>query len=194
MALLYDPLPKRNYIRLLEVRHKFLSRDDPICKFKVVCLDNCSHEYTAISYCWGNKSPVNRLRFSDGQSISLTPGLSSPFDSLRKNQRSFTLWVDAICINQNDVAEKSSQVPLMGMVYSCAKQVLLWLGEGNRDTQKAFRFMKAMSPSRSHNRNLEKDSSGLETLFAILEQPLFSTGVGNPRNHAESKCLDGVWK
>jgi hypothetical protein len=38
------------------------------------------------------------------------------------------LWIDQICINQNSVAEKSSQVELMGDVYSKAKQVIVWLG------------------------------------------------------------------
>ena len=38
------------------------------------------------------------------------------------------LWVDAICINQNDTAERAIQVPLMGSIYADANSVLVWLG------------------------------------------------------------------
>ena len=38
------------------------------------------------------------------------------------------LWIDALCINQNDNVEKSGQVALIGEIYSRASQVLVWLG------------------------------------------------------------------
>ena len=39
-----------------------------------------------------------------------------------------TLWVDALCINQNDNLEKNNQNPLMGPTYSYTQSVLVWLG------------------------------------------------------------------
>ena len=39
------------------------------------------------------------------------------------------LWVDAICINQNDLEERSSQVALMGTIYSRAMDTIVWLGK-----------------------------------------------------------------
>jgi hypothetical protein len=38
------------------------------------------------------------------------------------------MWVDALCINHEDVAERSSQVLLMGDIYSGATEVIVWLG------------------------------------------------------------------
>ncbi|TGO27175.1 hypothetical protein BPAE_0046g00380 [Botrytis paeoniae] len=38
------------------------------------------------------------------------------------------LWVDAICINQNDVIEQGIQVKRMGMIYSSAETVIVWIG------------------------------------------------------------------
>lgn len=39
------------------------------------------------------------------------------------------LWADALCINQNDLAERSSQVKLMSEIYRAASRTLVWLGE-----------------------------------------------------------------
>lgn len=38
------------------------------------------------------------------------------------------LWVDALCINQSDLAERATQVALMGSLYTAAEEVLIWLG------------------------------------------------------------------
>ncbi|KAK0616470.1 heterokaryon incompatibility protein-domain-containing protein [Immersiella caudata] len=38
------------------------------------------------------------------------------------------LWVDALCIDQNNLAEKSLQVGMMGSIYGSAERVLIWLG------------------------------------------------------------------
>jgi hypothetical protein len=44
------------------------------------------------------------------------------------------LWVDAICINQEDTNEKNHQVQLMGDVYAQAICVIAWLGEDDDST------------------------------------------------------------
>lgn len=38
------------------------------------------------------------------------------------------LWIDAICINQATTLEKNHQVSMMGMIYSQAECVIVWLG------------------------------------------------------------------
>jgi hypothetical protein len=46
----------------------------------------------------------------------------------------FTLWwIDAICINQNDVDEKSKQVSRMGMLYKKASLVVVWIPPPSND-------------------------------------------------------------
>ena len=44
--------------------------------------------------------------------------------------------MDAICIDQDDLVERDAQVKLMGSIYSKARQVLIWLGEGNEETDR----------------------------------------------------------
>ena len=40
------------------------------------------------------------------------------------------VWVDAICINQNDIVERNQQVQIMGDIYRAASRVRVWLGHG----------------------------------------------------------------
>lgn len=87
----YDPLPEGNYIRLLDIKTAFWS-SELICTFKVVSLDKCTDEYKAISYTWGDATPVAQIKFSDGQhSLLLSQTLHYLFESLRQKDRSFTV-------------------------------------------------------------------------------------------------------
>ncbi|EXJ69490.1 uncharacterized protein A1O5_07526 [Cladophialophora psammophila CBS 110553] len=61
---------------------------------------------------------------------AVTSNLIEALSRLRNASEDRILWVDAICINQdNEDAEKAAQVPLMATIYSCASRVLIWLGE-----------------------------------------------------------------
>ena len=51
------------------------------------------------------------------------------------------LWIDQICINQDDVHERNEQVALMHRIYSKAENVVIWLGEEGPDDRMAFGFV-----------------------------------------------------
>ena len=80
------------------------------------------------------------------------------------------IWIDAVCINQNDDLEKSGQIPLMGEIYSKAAEVLVWLGSGSKEEQYAFaqipvlRAKFANSPADANNENAKPDPSSLGIL------------------------------
>jgi hypothetical protein len=42
---------------------------------------------------------------------------------------SIYIWIDAICINQDDIFERNSQVMVMGRIYSLAQNVFCWIGK-----------------------------------------------------------------
>ncbi|CVL07323.1 related to heterokaryon incompatibility protein (het-6OR allele) [Fusarium mangiferae] len=52
--------------------------------------------------------------------------------------RGVPLWIDAICINQDDIAERNSQVAMMSQIYGSARCVVAWLGEEDDTTNAAF--------------------------------------------------------
>ncbi|KAH9209562.1 heterokaryon incompatibility, partial [Leptodontidium sp. 2 PMI_412] len=57
------------------------------------------------------------------------------------------IWIDAVCINQQDPAERSSQVGLMDEIYKGAQLVIAWLGKKDRYTERALRLIAQLSES-----------------------------------------------
>lgn len=84
--------------------------------------------YTALSYTWG--PPIFNERIKIGKDyIKITTGLAAAVRHLRLASQSIFLWIDQICINQPDLEEKETQVPLMDLIYTRATNTLIWLGE-----------------------------------------------------------------
>lgn len=75
--------------------------------------------------------------------IPITPNCFAALKGLEARLRgqSLAIWVDAICINQSDEAEKMRQIPMMGDIYSKAAVTYIWLGEGNEEMDRAMKFL-----------------------------------------------------
>lgn len=71
--------------------------------------------------------------WDDGE-VNVTSNLENSLRHIRGRGISRGLWVDALCINQSDVAEKSVQVQLMSQIHRNAKVELCWLGEESADS------------------------------------------------------------
>ncbi|KAK4539372.1 hypothetical protein LTR36_011002 [Oleoguttula mirabilis] len=82
--------------------------------------------YTAVSYTWGAEAATEVIRI-DGFSFPVKPNLWSCLYYLRQSEWRY-LWVDAICINQNDSSEKTEQVRVIDRIYGDAAVVSAWLG------------------------------------------------------------------
>ncbi|PMD42668.1 hypothetical protein L207DRAFT_553664 [Hyaloscypha variabilis F] len=89
--------------------------------------------YDALSYVWGHPSNTSVLTI-DGHESSITKNLEYALRHLRSEVEPITLWIDAVCINQSDVAERNSQVRRMGLIYELAKKVNIWLGPATPDS------------------------------------------------------------
>ena len=101
--------------------------------------------YEALSYVWGAQTPCVDI-YCNGQWIQIGLPLACALKRLRYREATRTIWVDAICINQRDEAEKSYQVPLMGSIYALAKRVVVWLGPGHaQQTRRAFECVKLIA-------------------------------------------------
>lgn len=145
MGDIYQPLPLGEWIRVLEVHE---AASELVCNFKTVCLNDCDIEYSAVSYAWEDTTPTSSISFPDGRSLPLSRTLTALFDSLRQGQSTFTVWIDALCMNQTDPLEKAHQVSLMGKVYARAKRVLAWLGKSHNRARAAFQFMRGDGAAR----------------------------------------------
>ena len=116
-------------------------------------------EYHALSYTWGD--PAN-------PALDLLESLPAEPVAVRCNQQPFTIgpnlaialrrlaslvdspsgayvWIDAICINQDDLEERASQVKLMGEIYSRAHTVYAWLGPKDASSDDALEIIEQFS-------------------------------------------------
>ncbi|KAF1968936.1 hypothetical protein BU23DRAFT_558154 [Bimuria novae-zelandiae CBS 107.79] len=93
--------------------------------------------YIALSYTWG-RTPYQKGRpasliYSITLNYSAFPVQQNLHDALRHlgprvRRRNQAFWVDANCINQNDMPERSAQVQQMKAIYECSDAVFAWLG------------------------------------------------------------------
>jgi len=107
-------------------------------------------EFEALSYTWG--SPHSRKAVfienpaKSGQSkILATKNLHVALQNLRYSNRTRTLWVDAICINQQDIAERNAQVQRMPHIYRLAHRVVIWIGPGSRQSALAMSTLRYLA-------------------------------------------------
>lgn len=136
------------------------------CSLVVVDL-NDDVLYDALSYTWGDPCTVYLSTQDissqeawaarafdievDGKAVSVSSNLYAALLGLRSHlahqkdprfadapQSSGLFWIDALCINQNDLEEKSSQVMMMSRIYHQARLVFAWLGGGDRLSAQAF--------------------------------------------------------
>lgn len=90
-----------------------------------------TRQYETVSYAWGEPVFTHWITLDRTTRLSITENVDSILRHLRKNHRQVRLWVDAICLNQQDAQEKGVQVQLMGEIYQCAQKLHLWLGSGD---------------------------------------------------------------
>ncbi|KAH7078494.1 heterokaryon incompatibility protein-domain-containing protein [Paraphoma chrysanthemicola] len=83
--------------------------------------------YLALSYTWGDASKTGIILVGDAL-LKVGKNLEVALAHLTKDDEPLTLWIDALCIDQNDNVEKSEQVQQMHQIYSRAAAVITWLG------------------------------------------------------------------
>ena len=129
-------------IRLLKLLPDVVSQ--PIrCRIQYAVLDDASiPAYEALSYCWGDARPTETIIIDSAGSYEVTFNLHSALRHIRDTNVSKKLWVDAICINQQDTFEKNQQAALMRYIYSSASNVLIWLGEESENSRAAFQLLQ----------------------------------------------------
>ncbi|OTB18706.1 hypothetical protein K445DRAFT_19310 [Daldinia sp. EC12] len=124
----YRPLSLSAHTRVLELQPS-LDQSAPICcsLFEVNLDHEGQAEYDALSYTWGAPSFTEEV-FIDRSYLMITPNLFYALRRFRMPTETRMIWVDAICINQEDDKEKARQIPFMRQIYRSASSVLVWLG------------------------------------------------------------------
>jgi hypothetical protein len=82
--------------------------------------------YVCLSYCWGGPS-VHLVRLN-GFHVAVRDNLHEFLQEARRRNTDHWFWIDALCINQINVAERNHQVMQMAAIYRSADEVIVWLG------------------------------------------------------------------
>ncbi|PWY68478.1 hypothetical protein BO70DRAFT_272771, partial [Aspergillus heteromorphus CBS 117.55] len=127
MDLQYHPLkPEEQEIRLFTISPDWKMGCPIQGCLQTVSLKRAPN-FEALSYVWGVDDATEPITV-DGTTFRVTPNLKEALHLLRHSYRQRVMWIDYICINQNDLKEKNSQVPLMGLIYTEANRVISVLG------------------------------------------------------------------
>jgi len=162
MESVYHSAPlsqERRTIRLLQVHSdKDLSKAVS-CDLSVIDLDADHAAFATLSYVWNIDTEEKRDVIScGGQALSLTRNGHDALKHLRERLGSFTIWIDAICIDQANQEEKLNQVRLMGSIYSKASIVYVWMGIGNSHSKRALNFIQDAGFQHYFRQDLESAS------------------------------------
>ncbi|KAI0428216.1 heterokaryon incompatibility protein-domain-containing protein [Xylaria sp. FL1042] len=89
-----------------------------------------SLSYKALSYSWKNEDDAPDIAIiCNLKPIHVSANLHAALRRMRMPNEVVWIWVDAICINQQDDAERAYQVGMMRDIYQNSSEVLIWLGE-----------------------------------------------------------------
>ncbi|KAK4204757.1 heterokaryon incompatibility protein-domain-containing protein [Triangularia verruculosa] len=98
--------------------------------------------YEALSYTWGGTDRQGSIIVDQNSILRVTDNLYTALVNLRYQHKDRLLWIDAICIDQNNDKERGHQVGQMRKIYQNAEEVLVWLGPGRTpETQLAMKFL-----------------------------------------------------
>ncbi|KAH6674810.1 heterokaryon incompatibility protein-domain-containing protein [Halenospora varia] len=162
-------------IKILPPRKLRNADEEPIeCTIESVSLES-KPQYIALSYAWGDNTRDQPLVLN-GKLTYITSSLQEALQQLRssneidKKTEGRPVWVDAICINQEDDVEKSWQVQQMGRIFHDAYRVIVWLGPASDSSSMAMEILEQIGV-RIKDGNEPVHNSALELFTSLPELP-----------------------
>ncbi|KAH6893172.1 heterokaryon incompatibility protein-domain-containing protein [Thelonectria olida] len=148
----YNDSVDGQHIRLLRLPYSTTSKTSssrPQMTVHTFPLDKCP-DYLALSYTWGPPdsscpayTPRDRLGIQlDGRFFAIRPNLLHALQQVSAVRPGCYIWVDSICINQNNTQERAAQVSNMDHIYTGAIETLIWLGPASERSARAVDIVK----------------------------------------------------
>ena len=104
--------------------------------------------YCALSWYWGMPGRTKPL-ILNGSVVQVRETLYSGMLAFTEHIKTDLVWIDAIYIDQSNEGEKSAQVVMMAEIYRNATRVIAWLGDGDANSDLAFRSVKYKTASQA---------------------------------------------
>ena len=179
----HSPLQQQDSIRLLRLLPS-IDKDAPIqCQLFEYSLQGPTEEihlYEALSYVWGstaNQQIVFVQSEDDAkgsfQTLLVTANLHVALKYLRSRHIARTIWIDAVCIDQKNNAEKGQQVQMMAKVYNFADRVVVFLGEATDNGDQALIAIRNAATQQHTGTPVDASTSNQEAIIKLLQRPWF---------------------
>ncbi|KAI1337270.1 HET-domain-containing protein [Xylariaceae sp. FL0016] len=180
----YSPLnADRSEIRVLDLAPG-KSSDEIRCTLRTVSLHD-SPAFEALSYVWGD-AKITKPITVENEEFRATVNLEAGLRALRLPSKTRTLWVDAVCINQQDTPEKNVQVPLMGDIYTKASFVLVWFGPSTPGMELAISWYQTYVAK-------SLTGPGSSYWLKLDAKAVFSSKAKREKDMATLKALEGYF-
>jgi hypothetical protein len=89
--------------------------------------------YDALSYCWGTQKDFLDITVNGENGFTVSKHLYAALLRLRRADQPRLMWIDVICVNQNNIPERNRSVSLIWKIYEKARRVIVWIGETDPD-------------------------------------------------------------
>lgn len=121
----YSALSSSTSIRLVQLSSEFIQDEPAFCisHHKL----NETPAYSALSYRWGSAAQSKTVKLN-GEQFTVRANLWNFLQQMHHEGANSLFWVDAVCINQDNIPERNQQVVMMAEIYAQAEQVIVWLG------------------------------------------------------------------
>jgi hypothetical protein len=133
-----------------------------------------THPYDALSYVWGDSSKPQSISLREDKlqhNLPVTKKLHEALLHLRYRSIERIMWIDAVCIDQENEQEKMQQIQLMGKIYAQANRVVVWLGEATDNSDQALEDIRLAGGEESTNSS--NNEMIQPAIFALLDRPWF---------------------
>ncbi|OJD38950.1 heterokaryon incompatibility protein [Diplodia corticola] len=169
-GLYYTPIPPgARKFRILTLNPSQDASAAVECFLESAFLDD-PPDYEALSYVWGDPERTHSVTI-DGKTVRITNNLHVALRHLRLPDRRRKLWVDALCIDQQNTDERDSQVLHMREIYQRCSVDLLWLGEDASILENGASAMETIGTITRLEKSVREDFSSYYSLEEALNEP-----------------------
>ena len=188
----YKKLPTPLSFRLVKVE-----KANPwvICDMETFHLHDDPPAFEALSYCWGKYEKRSDI-WVNKKLLQVSPNLKQGLQRLHKYYSRWAtnswVWIDQICINQEDTPERTQQVRLMRVIYQQAVTTVIWLGIDDGSAGPAFQLAADMYQYSFHVKPKEQSASDrghIPTESGLVLAPTLE----DKRWEALSRFLEIAW-
>lgn len=174
----YTGLSSPQSFRLLRL-HDAAFLEDPIeCSIETYELDGEERPaYTTLSYTWGSAARDEIIALANGGVVKGTSTLVQALRYMRRLQQTRddvvgVWWIDMVCIDQDNISERSQQVALMRDIFQAAAMTVVWLGPSSDGSDALMDYLGGnVAHSRRAFRNWTSSAEGKAAIGGFQDRP-----------------------